>query len=196
MVTWDDLSASRAGLTAGLHRYSGSGIFRHTTLSLLPELHMPLWALSVQTPHIDSHTGIVQVSVTLQSASTPRSGKLSVAIRDKNYKTVGSMSVDVVDVPTAGRTVAANITVSNPKLWSPDSPTLYTVSASVVPTLPRQEWEDPAQLESTMGFRTISFSAEGGFKLNGVETKLYGGCLHHDNGPLGSKAIALLLSAL
>ena len=39
------------------------------------------------------------------------------------------------------------------------------------------------------GVRSISFTAAHGFQLNGVETKLYGGCVHHDNGPLGAMAI-------
>ena len=38
------------------------------------------------------------------------------------------------------------------------------------------------------GIRDLDFSAERGFRLNGVETLLYGGCLHHANGPLGSRA--------
>ena len=39
------------------------------------------------------------------------------------------------------------------------------------------------------GVRHISFNSTNGFVLNGVETKMYGGCVHHDNGPLGSMAI-------
>mmetsp|Transcript_58349 Transcript_58349/g.115802 ORF Transcript_58349/g.115802 Transcript_58349/m.115802 type:complete len:546 (-) Transcript_58349:202-1839(-) len=39
------------------------------------------------------------------------------------------------------------------------------------------------------GVRSISFNASHGLMLNGVETKLYGGCVHHDNGPLGAMAI-------
>ncbi len=38
------------------------------------------------------------------------------------------------------------------------------------------------------GVRTISFSAERGFQLNGKTIKLKGGCLHHDNGLLGAAA--------
>ena len=36
------------------------------------------------------------------------------------------------------------------------------------------------------GIRTISFSVENGFQLNGIKMKLKGGCVHHDNGLLGS----------
>ena len=39
------------------------------------------------------------------------------------------------------------------------------------------------------GIRTVEFSAEKGFLLNGKPLKLKGGCLHHDNGLLGAVAI-------
>jgi len=39
------------------------------------------------------------------------------------------------------------------------------------------------------GVRQISFNSSNGFVLNGVSTKMYGGCVHHDNGPLGAMAI-------
>jgi beta-galactosidase len=38
------------------------------------------------------------------------------------------------------------------------------------------------------GIRSFSFDATNGFTLNGIPTKLKGGCVHHDNGPLGAKA--------
>ena len=41
----------------------------------------------------------------------------------------------------------------------------------------------------TFGVRTFHFSAEHGLVLNGMGVKLRGGCVHHDNGPLGSSAI-------
>ena len=39
------------------------------------------------------------------------------------------------------------------------------------------------------GVRSISFNSSHGFVINGVETKLYGGCVHHDHGALGAMAI-------
>jgi beta-galactosidase len=41
---------------------------------------------------------------------------------------------------------------------------------------------------TTFGIRTISFDVANGFLLNGKPLKLKGGCLHHDNGPLGARA--------
>ncbi|NJO25570.1 MAG: glycoside hydrolase family 2 protein [Bacteroidia bacterium] len=38
------------------------------------------------------------------------------------------------------------------------------------------------------GIRSFSFDAKNGFVLNGKAMKLKGGCVHHDNGPLGARA--------
>jgi beta-galactosidase len=40
--------------------------------------------------------------------------------------------------------------------------------------------------KTTFGVRTIAVDAKNGFRLNGVGMKLKGGCVHHDNGLLGS----------
>lgn len=41
---------------------------------------------------------------------------------------------------------------------------------------------------TTFGVRTIAVFAEKGFLLNGKPIKLYGACVHDDNGPLGVAA--------
>ena len=43
-------------------------------------------------------------------------------------------------------------------------------------------------VETPFGMRSASFDVLNGFRLNGKSIKLKRGCLHHDNGPLGSKA--------
>jgi beta-galactosidase len=43
--------------------------------------------------------------------------------------------------------------------------------------------------ENRFGIRSISFDAVNGFQLNGKSVELKGGCMHHDNGILGSAAI-------
>jgi beta-galactosidase len=45
------------------------------------------------------------------------------------------------------------------------------------------------EVEVIFGIRTLSFSVAEGFQLNGVHTILHGGCVHHENGILGSAAI-------
>ena len=46
------------------------------------------------------------------------------------------------------------------------------------------------ETETTFGIRMLSLSVENGLLINGVETKLRGGCIHHDQGILGAASIA------
>lgn len=65
--------------------------------------------------------------------------------------------------------------------WDIKNPYLYKIQANIV--------IDENIIDSTCvstGIREISFNANEGFKLNGKSMKLKGGCIHHDNGPLGS----------
>ena len=65
-------------------------------------------------------------------------------------------------------------TFRNISLWSPEHPTLYDIEV------------DGRNIE--FGFRTIEYSADKGFLLNGQPVKFNGGCIHHDNGMLGTAA--------
>jgi beta-galactosidase len=78
--------------------------------------------------------------------------------------------------PAAGKSMV--------ELWSPDSPAVYTATASVSSTTTTGTTDN---VTSTFGIRSFSFSAEQGLVLNGERLWLYGGCVHHDNGPLGSR---------
>ena len=59
--------------------------------------------------------------------------------------------------------------VENPKLWTPETPHLYTLEPEGV----------------RYGIRTVSWT-DGCFRLNGEKRKFKGVCLHHDLGPLGA----------
>ena len=73
--------------------------------------------------------------------------------------------------------------IASPQLWSIQSPSLYTTVTEVY-----QDGKLTDKTETKFGIRSISFDAVHGFMLNGKSIKLQGGCVHHDNGPLGSKA--------
>jgi beta-galactosidase len=78
------------------------------------------------------------------------------------------------------------IDVPNAHLWSPDTPYLYEANLSVSEQGNPNKTID--QVTETFGIRSIAFSAEQGFLLNGQPIELNGGCLHHDNGILGASA--------
>jgi beta-galactosidase len=76
------------------------------------------------------------------------------------------------------------IEVKSPPLWSPESPNLCQAQVEV---LINGKVVDTTT--TSFGIREIKFSSENGFTLNGAPVKRRGGCLHHDNGPLGSECL-------
>ena len=92
--------------------------------------------------------------------------------------------------PQTQQTVADNnkieqtIILKNPKLWGIENPHLYKARLTL-----QQNDKIIDEYTQNFGVRTIKFDAETGFTLNGKTVKLKGGCIHHDNGPLGSVAI-------
>ena len=101
----------------------------------------------------------------------------SIRVTTPDIHTV-NIKAEVVMENGARKPIEKTIHVENPHLWSPDDPYLYhtTIEAEgdVVPV--------------TYGIRTIEYSAEKGFVLNGKPLKINGACVHHDDGVLGAMA--------
>lgn len=76
---------------------------------------------------------------------------------------------------------SADFTVPDHKLWSLETPEVYTLSASLV-----KDGNILDTYETTFGFRSIKLDPDNGFSLNGKYMKLKGVCLHHDMGALGA----------
>ena len=101
----------------------------------------------------------------------------SVRVTTPDIHTV-NIKAEVVMENGTRKPIEKTIHVDNPHLWSPDDPYLYhtTIGAEgdVVPV--------------TYGIRTIEYTAEKGFVLNGKPLKINGACVHHDDGVLGAMA--------
>lgn len=76
--------------------------------------------------------------------------------------------------------VPGRISVPGARLWSAEAPYLYTCRAV----------SSKDSMEVAFGIRSLSFSAETGFCVNGEQVLLRGGCIHHDNGILGACSFA------
>ena len=76
------------------------------------------------------------------------------------------------------------ISVAKPDLWSIDSPRLYTVKIAI-----KEDNQIKDVTTSTFGIRSIRYNSNEGFLLNDKAIKLKGGCIHHENGLLGSMAL-------
>ena len=73
----------------------------------------------------------------------------------------------------AAATFYDNLTVANPQLWNPNTPNLYTLHSVVTKNAVFAD-----STNTTVGIRTIAFSKENGFQLNGQRFKWRGADRH------------------
>ena len=164
--------------------YSGSGICRNVHLILTRPLHIAVWGVFVTTPSVTKDSALVEFAVTTQNdAEKEAAGRFKINITGPDGQPAGSaegsFSVREKDMTI----VHVKTGISDPALWSPSSPNLYQAEVTLY---------DGKKLTDTyvqsFGIRTLEVSAEKGFLLNGEVIEMKGGCLHHDNGLLGSAA--------
>ena len=160
--------------------YSGSGIYRDVTLIATDPVHVARYGTHVTTPNIASGNGTVNVEVEVSNDSN---ASVDVTVTNTVIETGDTASTTVTVGAGASVTATASPVVSNPNLWSPDAPNLYTVR-----TVLTVNGEEVDTYDTTVGFRYFSFDSNTGFYLNGQAVKLNGVCLHHDQGALGSAA--------
>lgn len=164
--------------------YSGSGIYRHVWLSVTGNVHIANWGVFITTPKVNKETATVQLKTVIKN-ETSLSQRVRVFVRllDNAKKDVGNNEVKTVLAPNSEKEITQYVTVKNPKLWDIDNPNLYTAKVEI-----KRAEKDVDEVDRSFGIRTVQYTPERGFDLNGQTVKLNGGCVHHDNGCLGAVA--------
>lgn len=164
--------------------YSGSGIFRPVTLTIMDKVHIAHLGPYIATPVVSASSADVRIRTEVKNESdSSKTVTLESTILDSNGVTVTTDSEIFSISSSASHEFDQTIAVSNPNLWSIDSPTLYTLSQDV-----NVSGQVVDHVETNFGIRSISFDATNGFLLNGESVLLQGSCMHHDNYMLGSAA--------
>lgn len=168
--------------------YSGSGIYRNVWLIVKNPIHIKNWGVAISTPKIDKTRAIVTATVPIRfmvknETASLQTIILSTLIEDKTGKDVVGYYTKVKLQPNEEQEVIQDIWIENPMFWSVEEPNLYVAKTKI-----KQSKVELDNVVKTFGIRTIAFSAENGFLLNGKKVKLNGGCVHHDNGVLGAAA--------
>ena len=164
--------------------YTGSGIYRHVWMDIVDPLRIGKWGTFITTPEVHNEQARINIQTKLlNDLDQEVSVKLTTVIKNSTGEEVGRK--EAIQQIKKGKEAEINtaILVKNPELWSVESPALYQAISEVY--LNNQLID---RVENKFGIRTISFDAVNGFQLNGKSLKLKGGCVHHDNGPLGAMA--------
>lgn len=162
--------------------YTGAGIYRHVSLITVDPVHLEQWGVFITTPEVSAQKATVSVKasvinqsqkdrqVTIQTTITSPSGK-----RLKSEQT----PLTVKAGETAG--CIQSIAVSNPDIWDIEEPNVYTAITTV--SEGKKVIDDQ---KNTFGIRDVKFESLTGFWLNGRNLKIFGACVHHDGGAVGS----------
>ena len=165
--------------------YSGSGIYRHVVLQVTDKVHIPIWGISVTTPEVNKEKATVKLNIKIANEEN-KSGKLQITTRLISPIDQENIEAKTTTDKFSGEMADAEqiFELKNPALWSIDTPQLYQAITEV-----SFDGKIVDQQTTTFGVRSIEFSSEKGLLLNGESILLKGGCMHHDNGPLGSATI-------
>lgn len=165
--------------------YSGSGIYRKVWLSVDGDLRIPAHGVYVTTVEAAPETALVNVQVTVENGgAAARRGVVRARLVDAVGAVAGETQENVTVAPGASALATCAVRLRSPQLWSPSRPDLYRAEVVVEAD---GAASDSASL--TIGVRTVEIDAARGLRINGEMFKLHGGCVHHDNGPLGSACI-------
>ena len=161
--------------------YPGAGLYRNVHLVETHPIHIPTFGVLVRTPKISKEFAQITIEVELQNGVE----ELKIKNEELKIKTDILFNGKVVASAEGQQAVAE---VKNPHLWSPETPYLYTARTRVYKQseVSHQPSELIDEKETVFGIRSLSYTPEHGFQLNGETRKFKGVCLHHDLGPLGA----------
>ena len=166
--------------------YAGAGIYRNVKLYVADQVPIAHDGVRLTTLAADAQVASVQADITLcNEGTTRRVVSVSVELLDAEGNVACTDTQSLQITSNATEVLHARLYVRNPKLWSLDEPNLYR---AVVRVTEGENVIDESEIE-TFGIRVLTLDNVRGLAINGQSVKLYGGCIHHDNGILGAATI-------
>ena len=169
--------------------YPGSGIYRNVWLVKTSPVHVEQWGTFVRNQQVDSEIAVMEMGVNIENhAGEDVQVKLqtSVYLQGKDGRPVGeevtqSMTKDIAIKKDSWSSARFQFKVDKPKLWDIDTPNCYVAVSRVF-----MDGKEMDSYETPFGIRTIEFTHNQGFMLNGQKVAIKGVCMHHDLGALGA----------
>lgn len=153
--------------------YPGAGLYRNVHLVESHPVHIPTFGVLIRTPKVSKDFAQITFAAELQN------GVDSFRIENTEY----SVRTDILFSGEVVATIDGQegaTDIRSPQLWSPETPNIYTARTRVY-----KNKEIIDEVNTPFGIRSVSYTPEHGFQLNGETRKFKGVCLHHDLGPLG-----------
>jgi len=147
------------------------GLYRYVNLVYEPGLYIDkIFADPVMTAGLKSAK--LPVKVRFDNPGNIAAGDLSVSLKDPDGKVVASFN-KTMNLFNGDQEVTT-LDIKNPKLWSPETPRMYSLETKISSKAGSHISITP------VGFRSFEFVKKGPFKLNGTRLLLRGTHRHED----------------
>ncbi|NDW19176.1 DUF4982 domain-containing protein [Dysgonomonas sp. 216] len=166
--------------------YTGGGLFRDVHLVVKDSISIARHGVFITTPNITEQSAEISIQVELDGF---RNKRQDIEISAKIFSPDGQQITETKTAAPKGIKLKAVevplpvVIVNNPQLWSCETPDLYTAEITLI-----HDGKIIDNVTETFGIRTLEFSKEFGFKLNGRKVFLKGIANHHDLGAVGAAA--------
>lgn len=164
--------------------YSGCGIYRNVYLIKTGGVHVVTDGTYIKTTSLTDKAAELEVVTTLcNKTGKQQTVEVKSILKDRDGKVVDEADSKPIVAPTtdSNTDIVHTLDVANPHLWNLDDTYMYTLFTEIkIDGFLVDSYETP------YGIRSIKFTADKGFFLNGKNMKINGVCLHHDLGCLGA----------
>lgn len=164
--------------------YSGAGIYRNVWLKKRKKNHIASDGVYITPVKLKGNTWSVEIDteVVLKEADKGELFFLKQYLTDLRGNLIAEGEKSIDSLKEGSAVISQSLApVINPTLWDIGKGNLYHITTQLLKGKEVLETE-----EQSIGFRTMEFSPEKGFLLNGRKVKVKGVCEHHDLGALGA----------
>jgi len=162
--------------------YSGSGIYRNVWLVTTAKIFVDYWGTFVTTLKISTQSAAVHINTNIRNhAHQQKNISVTNRIFNAEGKEVVRKTISGISLNDSVTSVAQELQVTYPTLWSDTKPYLYKVITQII-----SDGKIIDDYTTTLGIRSFEFDVNRGFLLNGKQVKINGVCNHHDLGCLGA----------
>lgn len=164
--------------------YTGCGIYRDVNLLIGNRLRLVPDMVHFSLLELEEDLAAVQVESTIAYSGV---GTRDIVYKTELFDAEGNLAAQeempITIMEHSENVYRQRLFVDEPKLWDTEHPYLYTYKASIL------EGDQILDEETGIyGIRKITLDNKHGLRINGKEVKLRGGCIHHDNGVIGTAA--------
>ena len=152
--------------------YTGGGMYRDAALLTAGKTYILPNGIYVKILRLYDRAALAEVEVRIKSG-TRGEGALTVKIAGEKF-------VRHIHAEQGENAYSFRCCLEDVDFWTPEHPVVYDCAVTL------ELGGECDSDEASFGVRTVETDPGRGFLLNGEPVKLYGACVHHDNGIVGA----------